>query len=103
MTSQTSIAYGIVNIKSGKLLTYTAYSNGNAEFCCDARYALSSDGYDGEEHWLVNTKEQALHVLNNDCTEWYNASHNTPEHQGVISPKTHRVVKVTTVITLDEI
>lgn len=103
MTQTTSISYGIVNNTSGKLLTYTTYPNVNGEYCCDERHFLSSDGYEDEPQWLVETKAQAIHVLNNSCEEWYNQYHSTPEHSGKISPETHRVVKVTTVITLDEI
>lgn len=87
------IQYGLREIKTGKMVTYSVSSNGDAEDCGPTTTRLSTD--DDEPLWLVDIPEQAEYVRNYS-TDWYNSSHNTPEHN--FEKNNFEVVKVKTEI-----
>ena len=71
------VQYGLRVKKTSELCTFYTTSNAGADFCNDTAYHLSTD--DEEQLWLVDTYINAEYVRHNS-TEWYNAGHDTPNH-----------------------
>lgn len=62
--------YGIINIKTGKLLGISTHSNGDdAEFCGDTTVRFEDDP---DAPWVVSTENEAERALVED-SEWYNS------------------------------
>lgn len=98
MKTTNTVKYGIIDMKTGELLTYYMSSNSDGGFCVENQYSLS---YNDDDIWLVDDISTAQKAINEDVP-WYNADYETPSHGFTISPKTHKVVKVeiTQVITV---
>jgi len=92
------IQYGLREIKTGKMVTYSVSSNGDAEDCGSTTTRLTID--DDASLWLVPIPEQAEYVRNYS-TDWFNSSHDTPEHS--FKAKDFEVVKVKTEIYLNPV
>ncbi len=80
--------YGLLHIKSKRLLGIHTSSNAGSDFCGEFTHTL--DDYSDNE-WLVKHKETAEYVRNYS-THWYNTEHSHPENLFV--PKELEVVKV---------
>lgn len=68
--------YGLVNKKNNKTLGYYSKSNNDSDFANDVEIILSDNE---DNRWMVESSHLAEWVRNNP-TAWYNASHNTPNH-----------------------
>lgn len=100
MKTTNTVKYGIMDTKTGELLTFYVSSNIGGYACVENEYSLS---HHDDDVWLVDDIATAQKAIEVD-TPWYNADYNTPSHNIEISPKTHKVVKVeiTQVITVLE-
>lgn len=63
--------------KNGHFATLEVESNGDAEYCNANTVRLVEATSNDVVVWVVNTREQAEHVLNNPA-EWYNSGLSHP-------------------------
>lgn len=83
-----TIQYALREIKTGKLLGFTASSNEGGDFCGDTEISLESYS---NHIWYAESAEQAEYVRQFP-TPWYNAGMETPNHS--FEPEELDVVKV---------
>lgn len=100
MKTTNTVKFGIMDMKTGELLTYHVSSNADSYACVPDEYSLSTND---DNVWLVNDLDVAQKAIDVN-TPWYNADYETPSHDIKVSSKTHKVAKVeiTQVITVLE-